>query len=45
MARPARQMMKLQGEIADFDISPDGKRFAIARGRPMGDIVMLTDLQ
>jgi hypothetical protein len=38
-------MVKLQGEIYDFDVSPDGKRFAIARGRPMGDIVMLTDVQ
>jgi Tol biopolymer transport system component len=42
---PPRQITIFQTDrIFDFDLSADGKQFVLARGRQVGDIVMITDM-
>jgi Tol biopolymer transport system component len=43
---PPQQMTGLlDGDIINFDLSPDNKQFAIARGRQVGDVVMITSVE
>jgi hypothetical protein len=43
---PPQQMTGLlDGDIINFDLSPDNKQFAIARGRQIGDVVMITSVE
>jgi hypothetical protein len=44
-ARPKPVTGPQDGDIINFDLSPDGKQFAIARGRQVGDVVMITSVQ
>jgi Tol biopolymer transport system component len=42
---PPRQLTRFKGDlIVSFDLSQDGGRIAVARGRENSDVVMIRDL-
>jgi Tol biopolymer transport system component len=43
---PPKQITGPQdGDINNFDLSPDERQFVIARGRRVGDVVMITSVE